>query len=50
MTNNPFKMDWLKATGVKVEGRIPMLIPCNEHNHGYLQAKASRMSHLINNL
>ncbi|CAM9760213.1 unnamed protein product [Ectocarpus fasciculatus] len=50
MTNNPFKIDWLRATGVKVEGRIPVEVPANEHNHGYLEAKASRMSHLINTL
>lgn len=50
MTNNPFKIDRLKASGVKVEGRIPIQVPPNEHNHGYLEAKANRMSHLINNL
>ncbi|CAM9196075.1 unnamed protein product [Ectocarpus sp. 13 AM-2016] len=50
MTNNPFKIDWLRATGVKVEGRIPIEVPANEHNHGYLETKASRMSHLINSL
>lgn len=50
MTNNPFKIDWLRATGVKVKGRIPIEVPPNEHNHGYLEAKASRMSHLINSL
>lgn len=50
MTNNPFKIDWLRATGVKVEGRIPVEVPANEHNHGYLKAKASRMSHLISTL
>lgn len=50
MTNNPFKLEWLRATGVKVEGRIPVQVAANEHNHGYLEAKAARMSHLINTL
>lgn len=50
MTNNPFKIDWLRATGVEVAGRIPMQVASNEHNHSYLKAKAARMSHLIDNL
>lgn len=50
MTNNPFKIDRLRASGVTVAGRIPILVPPNEHNHAYLEAKATRMSHLINNL
>lgn len=48
MTNNPFKMDWLRATGVNVEGRIPVKVASNKHNKGYLEAKALRMGHLIN--
>lgn len=48
MTNNPFKIDWLRATGVQVEGRIPVEVASNHHNQGYLEAKAARMSHLIN--
>lgn len=50
MTNNPFKIEWLRALGIKVDGRIPVEVTSNEHNHGYLEAKAARMSHLINNL
>lgn len=50
MTNNPFKIEWLKSTGVEVTGRIPLEVASNKHNVGYLEAKASRMSHLINNL
>lgn len=50
MTNNPFKIEWLRALGIKVDGRIPVEIASNEYNHGYLEAKAARMSHLINNL
>lgn len=50
MTNNPFKINWMKATGVEVSGRIPVQVASNKHNVGYLEAKADRMSHLINNL
>ena len=50
MTNNPFKIEWLRALGIKVDGRIPVEVTSNKHNHGYLEAKAARMSHLINNL
>ncbi|CAM9117543.1 unnamed protein product [Discosporangium mesarthrocarpum] len=50
MTNNPYKIDWLKATGVTVTGRIPVVVPPNQHNQRYLDSKAQRMSHLINSL
>lgn len=50
MTNNPFKIDWLRARGVKIQARIPIEVPPNEHSHAYLETKATRMSHLINNL
>lgn len=50
MTNNPFKIEWLRATGVNVKGRIPIEVASNEHNHDYLATKTARMSHLINNL
>ncbi|CAM9171159.1 unnamed protein product [Choristocarpus tenellus] len=50
MTNNPYKVNWLKATGVKITGRIPIVVPSNKHNQRYLKSKADRMSHLINNL
>lgn len=50
MTNNPFKLKCLKAMGVEVLSRIPMLVPPNVHSLGYLQAKAHRMSHLLHQL
>lgn len=50
MTNNPFKIEWLRATGVEVTGRIPVEVASNEFNVGYLEAKAARMSHVINGL
>lgn len=50
MTNNPFKLKCLKAMGVEVLSRIPMLVAPNVHSLGYLQAKAHRMSHLLHQL
>jgi hypothetical protein len=47
MTNNPFKLKSLKAMGIRVSSRIPMLVAPNAHSQRYLQAKSRRMSHLL---
>jgi GTP cyclohydrolase II len=47
MTNNPSKITQLERHGVKVEGRIPHLIPPTEHNRFYLETKAARSGHWI---
>jgi GTP cyclohydrolase II len=47
MTNNPRKLDGLAGYGVRVSGRIPLVIPANEHNRSYLETKALRSGHLI---
>ena len=47
MTNNPNKIDQLTRYGVKVDGRIPHLLPPNEHNRDYLATKAARSGHWI---
>jgi len=47
MTNNPRKLDGLRELGVTVSGRIPLVIPANEHNRSYLETKALRSGHLI---
>jgi GTP cyclohydrolase II len=47
MTNNPKKMSGLQDLGVKVNGRIPVVIPANEYNRSYLKTKALRSGHLI---
>ena len=47
MTNNPRKIADLTAHGVKITGRIPLVIPPNPHNQFYLQTKASKSGHLI---
>jgi GTP cyclohydrolase II len=47
MTNNPRKIAGLQALGVRVTGRIPLVIPPNEHNRFYLETKAAKSGHLI---
>src|SRR3954469_4480596 len=47
LTNNPNKVRQLEQLGVRVSGRIPRLMPPNEHNRFYLQTKAQRSGHFI---
>jgi GTP cyclohydrolase II len=47
LTNNPRKIAGLEALGVRVTGRIPLVIPPNEHNAFYLRTKALKSGHLI---
>lgn len=47
MTNNPRKVDQLTRYGVRVTGRMPHVIPPNDHNRFYLETKASRSGHFI---
>lgn len=50
MTNNPDKVEKLRADGVTVSGRLPVYIEPNEHNREYLLTKRARMGHLLGNL
>jgi GTP cyclohydrolase II len=47
MTNNPGKIRDLEKYGVRIAGRIPHVIPPNEHNRFYLETKARRSGHWI---
>jgi GTP cyclohydrolase II len=47
MSNNPRKIAGLEAVGVVVTGRIPLVIPANEHNRFYLETKVRKAGHLI---
>ena len=47
MTNNPRKMNQLTRYGINVTGRIPHIMPPNEHNRFYLETKAAKSGHLI---
>ncbi|MEW6241272.1 MAG: GTP cyclohydrolase II [Chloroflexota bacterium] len=47
MTNNPKKIAQLTQYGVKVNGRIPHILPPNPHNEFYLKTKAAKSGHMI---
>jgi GTP cyclohydrolase II len=47
MTNNPQKVAGLERHGVRVVGRIPLVIPPNEYNEAYLETKRKRLGHLL---
>lgn len=50
LTNNPAKVEGLRADGVVVSGRLPVHIAPNEHNRDYLLTKRARMGHMLSNL
>jgi GTP cyclohydrolase II len=47
MTNNPEKISSLEEKGIKVVGRIPLVIAPNRFNQYYLDTKRSKMNHYI---
>jgi GTP cyclohydrolase II len=47
LTNNPRKLEGLRAHGVSVTGRIPLVIAANRHNAAYLLTKQRRSGHLL---
>jgi GTP cyclohydrolase II len=47
LTNNPNKVRQLEEYGIRVSGRLPHVIPPNDHNRFYLETKARRSGHFI---
>jgi 3,4-dihydroxy 2-butanone 4-phosphate synthase / GTP cyclohydrolase II len=47
LTNNPKKIVGVDGYGLSVVGQVPISVPPNPHNSGYLQAKRERMGHLL---
>jgi GTP cyclohydrolase II len=47
MTNNPFKISELEKYGIVISSRLPHQLPHNPHNRSYLQTKAEKMGHLL---
>jgi GTP cyclohydrolase II len=45
LTNNPAKVSALRKLGVRVVGRVPVVVPPNAHSSRYLEAKRLRMEH-----
>lgn len=50
LTNNPRKLEQLRAEGVSIRERVPVITATNVHSHGYVRAKAERMGHLLEGL
>ena len=47
LTNNPKKIVGLEAYGIEIVGRVPIEVPANERNEGYLRTKKDKMGHLL---
>jgi GTP cyclohydrolase II len=47
MTNNPLKVQAMRALGVQVNARVAHVIEANQHSVGYLEAKRLRMGHTL---
>ena len=48
ITNNPYKINKMKALGVNIVERISIEIPPNPYNLKYLISKRDKMSHMLN--
>lgn len=47
MTNNPRKVNAMREAGVDVVERMPIEVGRNPHNDGYLNTKASKLDHWL---
>lgn len=48
LTNNPLKIDELKAYGIEINERVPLQVEMKEENKQYLNTKIEKMGHLLN--
>jgi GTP cyclohydrolase II len=49
MTNNPRKVKAFSEAGVNIIERVAIEVGRNPHNDGYLNTKASKLGHYLNN-
>ena len=47
LSNNPAKEQALKALGIRVAERVPIVVTPNKHNKRYLETKRRRMAHKL---
>ena len=47
MTNNPAKVGGLIEQGIRISGRIPLVMESNPHNASYLETKRVRSGHWL---
>jgi GTP cyclohydrolase II len=50
MTNNPRKVEDLMRHGVRINGRLPHVIPPNDFNRFYLETKREKSGHILDSL
>jgi 3,4-dihydroxy 2-butanone 4-phosphate synthase/GTP cyclohydrolase II len=50
MTNNLAKRDGLGGFGLEIVDRVPLEVPPNPHNLGYLRTKREKMGHILDGL
>ncbi|WP_144413875.1 3,4-dihydroxy-2-butanone-4-phosphate synthase [Kiritimatiella glycovorans] len=47
LTNNPAKIEGLDKYGIRVEERVPLILPCSEYNARYLKTKREKLRHML---
>jgi 3,4-dihydroxy 2-butanone 4-phosphate synthase/GTP cyclohydrolase II len=47
LTNNPTKVVGLEGYGLQIVERVPIQVPSNPHNQGYLKTKRDKLGHLL---
>ena len=47
LSNNPGKVEWLRADGIQVEARLPLEMPPDGRSRKYLQTKRDKLGHLL---
>lgn len=47
LTNNPTKRAGIEGYGLEIVERVPLVVETNPHNHEYLQTKATKMGHIL---
>ena len=47
LTNNPCKIAGLEGYGIEISERVPIVIPANEFDRRYLDAKREKMGHIL---
>ncbi|NOX57673.1 MAG: GTP cyclohydrolase II [Planctomycetes bacterium] len=50
LTNNPKKVNRLEVYGIEIVEQIPIEIPPNAHNRGYLSTKKKKLGHMLDNV
>jgi 3,4-dihydroxy 2-butanone 4-phosphate synthase/GTP cyclohydrolase II len=47
ITNNPVKIKGLEMLGIRVTGRVPIIVRCNKYNKKYLLTKREKLGHIF---